>query len=546
MGLYARFYAYSGKFKPVSSDGTANITNRIIEAEWHRVTDGVGDFSIYMLAKDFKELDALGWTFVVRSQIKQGIGIIQKVTYSADKEGKFVTVQGQMCECMLDWAQTVLPITIMHESDKSYKYYNKGFLYQAFDQLAFSLRRISSTDRGNTSLRPFGYNRFYGPYFENGAKDYTTKNAVHKYGPGEGYGDIIRELLAVKNYFVRVYVDYYDSSDIFNGLTLMVYICKRRDKSTQIVFSESKKNISQVSYSIDESKATPAIFSYAMIPRKGNKDAWEAIKNKFTISNPMDYRWDSLTDRNPGMVGIAYSYTKNNPGRIPKSKPFKVIGLADNDVKLEDTSDAGVARIKTFLKTAADNASEEYGILTDIDVTVDPNGYEYINDYDLGDICTVKIETIGVSAKASIMEITETYKDNHQEISLGLGNINETSRWRQKRSNADEKVNALSTRVAGNPVVNSKMVIETVKISFPKLKAGTSAYKSAAIKTTKGYKILGIVGISSSATKGSASIVDYGIITKKSKQYVKVTVHQGYKTTGKKFTLSVKVLKKAI
>ena len=64
----------------------------------------------------------------------------------------------------------------------------------------------------------------------------------------------------------------------------------------------------------------------------------------------------------------------------------------------------------------------DYVAINNILFDVDTTSYKYMEDYDLGDKCTVIIEDIGLVLEARIISVYEVFKDNTLEITLEFGN----------------------------------------------------------------------------------------------------------------------------
>lgn len=82
-----------------------------------------------------------------------------------------------------------------------------------------------------------------------------------------------------------------------------------------------------------------------------------------------------------------------------------------------------LAQYKTLLSQHGINALiTDYVSINNILFDVDATSYKYMEDYDLGDKCTVIIEDINLVLEARIISVYEVFKDNTQEITLEFGN----------------------------------------------------------------------------------------------------------------------------
>lgn len=76
----------------------------------------------------------------------------------------------------------------------------------------------------------------------------------------------------------------------------------------------------------------------------------------------------------------------------------------------------------TALNQCSQTLTNEYDKVIDLDFDTDSSNYEYLKDFDLGDIVTVLIPELGLNSSSRIIEITETFKKNSHKLSLKFGN----------------------------------------------------------------------------------------------------------------------------
>lgn len=75
-----------------------------------------------------------------------------------------------------------------------------------------------------------------------------------------------------------------------------------------------------------------------------------------------------------------------------------------------------------LVQYGANKLITDYVSINNILFDVDPSEYTYMQDYDLGDKCTVIIEDINLVLETRIISIYEVFKDNTHNISLEFGN----------------------------------------------------------------------------------------------------------------------------
>lgn len=92
-----------------------------------------------------------------------------------------------------------------------------------------------------------------------------------------------------------------------------------------------------------------------------------------------------------------------------------------SSVKVEDGMT--LEQYKTLLvQYGLNKLITDYVAINNILFDVDPTSYKYMEDYDLGDKCTVIIEDIGLVLETRIISVYEVFKNNTLELALEFGN----------------------------------------------------------------------------------------------------------------------------
>lgn len=195
------------------------------------------------------------------------------------------------------------------------------------------------------------------------------------------------KMLQTRELSYRVTYDYASNQLLFG-----VWKGKDRTQSQNVipykVFSEGFGNIADLDVNIDES----AYKNYAIIPCNADEDG--TAQQTFYID---------LTDG--------------------KESPREIV-LNMRSEKQED--EESLADYRARILEAGLEKMEKYKRVNDIDVDqVSDEGY--MTDYDLGDVCDVLIESLGLKMEVRIVEVSEVFKKDGHKITLGFGTKRLTS-----------------------------------------------------------------------------------------------------------------------
>lgn len=63
----------------------------------------------------------------------------------------------------------------------------------------------------------------------------------------------------------------------------------------------------------------------------------------------------------------------------------------------------------------------DYAIVTNVDIQAASSGFEYLRDWDLGDLVDVVVEDIGLTIQARIVTVREVFKEGNHTVEIELG-----------------------------------------------------------------------------------------------------------------------------
>lgn len=189
---------------------------------------------------------------------------------------------------------------------------------------------------------------------------------------------------------------------IRSGSVSRIKYIKARDK-TDLVFDLHLGNLKSAEHSEDWSDYYHKCVGYIEIP----KDVVDAGYTGTILSGGKYY------DRSE------YTSTLAVTPRMQKRVLSRDFTLPEG---LECTA-ANKTRIRSALTGMCKLELLNHYVERDIDVDpIQIEGCRYLEDYDLGDIITVRIPELDLTYEAQIIEVQETWEKNHQKIKLKLGN----------------------------------------------------------------------------------------------------------------------------
>ena len=63
----------------------------------------------------------------------------------------------------------------------------------------------------------------------------------------------------------------------------------------------------------------------------------------------------------------------------------------------------------------------DYQIVSNVDIQAAASGFEYLQDWDLGDLVDVIVDEIGLAMQARIITVREVFKQNNHTVEIELG-----------------------------------------------------------------------------------------------------------------------------
>ena len=168
---------------------------------------------------------------------------------------------------------------------------------------------------------------------------------------------------------------------------------KGTDVSDDVVFAKNLGNVSDIKYTHDESNHRTLCRGYA-----------------------------SGSEATDGAAAVGAQCSDGNYYVINSSGSGEKIISANVTVDDIEVVPANAMAIYNAIPSQCNLELLNYLVENNVDITVLQNGVFYLKDYDLGNVVSVSIPKIDISYAARIIEVSEVWKENHQEISLEIGN----------------------------------------------------------------------------------------------------------------------------
>nr|DAV26337.1 MAG TPA: hypothetical protein [Caudoviricetes sp.] len=368
-----------------------------VELQWSRKYFECGSFVLYMAAKDYdpdvKYIQCIG---------RPETAMVQKVVYEEKNNGEFVTLSGFFIDKVLDWSAYTIPISTVTFTGKaevkkkltqwlletvSDKYAKQGDVYEKTNWNV-----IGGTVSGAKLSVDSDVPNLLSISAELGE---STGSAMRKALKSAGYTLICRPIFSSKE----------EPGKPLLGIEL--HIQKGRDLRDDVFFGEAWGNISKCEYACDES----GIYSGFL--------ASQEIPDDFNTSNEVHGFWKD--GKKVRAIHEYVQFDNNVPSNLGHCIPFKVFNASISGVEIKSENEA---LIRSKMRDAArlemlNNYKQET-----ISVDVLQHRFYYLKDYDLGDICTINIDSIQKEFTSRLVEVREVHAKNKVDIELVFGTPN--------------------------------------------------------------------------------------------------------------------------
>ena len=368
-----------------------------VELQWSRKYFECGSFVLYMAANDYdpnvKYIQCIG---------RPETAMVQKVVYEEKTNGKFVTLSGFFIDKVLDWSAYTIPISSVTFTGKaevkkkltqwlletvSDKYAKQGDVYEKTNWNV-----IGGTVNGARLSTDSDVPNELSISAELGE---STGSAMRKALKSAGYTLICRPILSAKE----------EPGKSLLGIEL--HIQKGKDLRDDVFFGEAWGNISKCEYAYDESGVYSGFLASQEIP------------DDFNTPNEVYGYWK---DGKKVRAIHEYAFFEDNmPSGLGHCVPLKVFDANISGVEIKSSNESLIrSKMRDAAKLEMLNSYKQETISVD----VLQHRFYYLKDYDLGDICTINIDSIQKEFTSRLVEVREVHAKNKVDIELVFGTPN--------------------------------------------------------------------------------------------------------------------------
>jgi len=394
---------YEEPFEIMALDENFEIVSLISYAnlQWTRKFHEVGTFSVQLRGRQYNS----NWKYIYSKKRKE-LGIISQVNWQKKNYIELVTISGKFVEDEVN-KMIVYPLptkfyddsgTLADGKEGTCLLKNEGLptwlmqsgtadvvareYFNAFKKIAWTNYQVDDYKGSSlvTTVRELDIN-FGSIDNANGNYHYSEHNRNH-----ERLGDKLYKILKPSGASFEVIWDY-----------------ETHDKTLNIIHG---KDLTQG----NTFGNNPVLFSSA----NGN-----IISASLVVSNTNTKDTMIQTSESKDKVYVLVNELPNASGR------FEHVGMqtAVQDYFNEDTPDLSIAdkNFKIAVMSDSDKELTKYTDKQNIEFQIYRGSYQYMIDYDLGDLISVEISEIGLSLDARIISCYEVVKEGVWELTLEIG-----------------------------------------------------------------------------------------------------------------------------
>jgi hypothetical protein len=394
---------YEEPFEIMALDENFEIVSLISYAnlQWTRKFHEVGTFSVQLRGRQYNS----NWKYIYSKKRKE-LGIISQVNWQKKNYVELVTISGKFVEDEVN-KMIVYPLptkfyddsgTLADGKEGTCLLKNEGLptwlmqsgtadvvareYFNAFKKIAWTNYQVDDYEGSSlvTTVRELDIN-FGSIDNANGNYHYSEHNRNH-----EKLGDKLYKILKPSGASFEVIWDY-----------------ETHDKTLNIIHG---KDLTQG----NNFGNNPVLFSSA----NGN-----IISASLVVSNTNTKDTMIQTSESKDKVYVLINELPDASGR------FEHVGMqtAVQDYFNEDTPDLAIAdkNFKIAVMSDSDKELTKYTDKQNIEFQIYRGSYQYMIDYDLGDLISVEISEIGLSLDARIISCYEVVKEGVWELTLEIG-----------------------------------------------------------------------------------------------------------------------------
>ena len=382
---------------------------KAINIQWDQKWYSCGQFSIQLPASVNATDD---WHYVFCDE-RQNVGIIQQKIYSQNIKGKFLQISGffmehELSNVVIEYYQLERRTELSYASDSLYR--RIGFMIQKFILEKDSCFIYDDTNITNT----------FGKY---------TNSASQSFDFEINNQDVMSAAfeLSKTNETSFIYTAKPEENS-FKTLKMLPSV-----ENTKVVFTENQLENFTVTYDESNYKNCVKVLGPTFNGEQINLD----YKSERVTEYGETERWILLD--NTGMLPVKTV----NDGKIT------------HEENITDKSE-----ILDMLKSNARAELEKYENVVNLDVKIVNTGkYVYTKNFNLGDIVTVRIESLNIEETRQIIGVSEVWKANKHEVYIELGESRQSNIDKAKRAVSQGSISKITNSTVYEAKAAQIMVI---------------------------------------------------------------------------------------
>lgn len=394
---------YEEPFEIMALDENFEIVSLISYAnlQWTRKFHEVGTFSVQLRGRQYKS----NWKYIYSKKRKE-LGIISQVNWQKKNYIELVTISGMFVEEELN-KMIVYPLptkfyddseTVSTGKEGTCLLKNQGLplwlsqsgtadqvaksFFNSFKKIAWTNYQVDDYAGTNlvTTTRQLDID-FGSIDDQHGEYHYSEHNRNH-----ERLGDKLYKILKPSGASVEVIWDYETHEKTLNIIHGKDLTQGNSEGNNPVLFSSANGNIISASLVVSNTNTKDTI-----IQTSENKDKVYVLINEMPDASGRFVH--------AGMTTAAQDYfNQDTQDYTVADKNFKIAVMADGDKELNKYTDK-----------------------QNIEFQIYRGSYQYMIDYDLGDLISVEISEIGLSLDARIISCYEVVKEGVWELTLEIG-----------------------------------------------------------------------------------------------------------------------------
>lgn len=362
------------------------LTNAI-NIQWVQRWYSCGEFSIQLPAENVNVTS--DWHYILCSE-RPNVGIIQQKIYSQNIKGKFVQISGFFMEHELSNSVVLYHPLDNTQNEKNTLYHQIGLM---IEENIMPVEKTHFWYESNINCLPNSAQfKQFGKY-ASGTYHFEVNNQ-----------DLMSAAYEMSKMNETSFIYTVPISNINNNNYTKTLTMLESKENADVVFTE--RHIKDFTITYDESnyKNSVKILGPILNGEKIDEEivSDEEVKRWIILDNSNMSLLDP-DEKNDGALDYNEYYTKEKLPQVLK--------------------DAGMAELEKYQKVL--NLDIQLSSITD---------YEYTKDYNIGEIITVKIESLGIEETKQIIEVSEVWKANKHEVYLELGESRQTNIDKAKRA----------------------------------------------------------------------------------------------------------------